>query len=64
MIYYGYYNVSSGQTYNREPITDTNKARLVKTMRSITYGSCPVGNYATWAVTNGHKPIAEGRVRR
>jgi hypothetical protein len=61
--YYGFF--STGSTYNREPITENNLAKLKKTMRSIAYGN-NTGNGCRWWIQDelsargAEYPIAEG----
>jgi len=61
--YYGFF--STGSTYNREPITDTNLKRLKRTMKSIACGN-NVGSGCRWWIQDeltargAEYPIAEG----
>lgn len=63
--YYGYWG--NGNTYNREPYTDTNARRLVQTMRHIAQGN-DTGNGGWWHVLDEDTergnayPVHKGRV--
>ena len=49
-LYYGYFD--TGSTYNRDPIEDTNLARLKKTMQDIAYGNNTGSGCSWWIYDN------------
>jgi hypothetical protein len=65
-MYYGYW--SNGNTYNREPYTDTNLKRLKRDMAKIVRGN-DTGNGGWWHIYDSDAPetyegehtVAEGR---
>lgn len=51
MKYYANFNANNG-THNTEDITDTNKARIIKTIRRIANANRFTGNTCNWTVKN------------